>query len=265
MTVGSNTVNGTATTGAGNFADGAKLGIDVEIVERNPANTGFVPERIRWVIELTDGLNMLERRLSRDDEHAPSSAEFGIYWASAGRIPRRLVGVPASWRETWMTHPVLQQLLDRIELREQQLAAEAGDLSARLREVEGEREALQITAKTIRARAGDLKFDQPPAPALPDGAAYQQIRGVLEQEQRPLRARDLCLALDLPVLPKHIEGTRAKLKRLVGLGFLDEPEPGLFAQRRPDDAHTRNDQQPRPPSVPAARAADTMRDSHRRS
>jgi hypothetical protein len=50
---------------------------------------------------------------------------------------------------------------------------------------------------------------------------------------RPLRARDLCLALDLPVLPKHVEGTRGKLKRLVGLGFLDESEPGLFAQPRP--------------------------------
>jgi hypothetical protein len=31
-------------------SNGAKLGINVEIVERNPANTGFVPERIRWVI-----------------------------------------------------------------------------------------------------------------------------------------------------------------------------------------------------------------------
>ena len=132
-----------------------------------------------------------------------------------------------------MTHPVLQQLLDGIELRARELAAEADDLSARLREVEAEREALQITAKTIRARAADLALDQPPAPALPDGAAYQQIMGVFEQEPRPLRARDLCLALDLPMLPKHIEGTRAKLKRLVSLRFLDESEPGLFAQPRP--------------------------------
>ena len=100
-----------------------------------------------------------------------------------------------------MTHTVVQQLLDGIELRERQLAAQAGELAARVREVEAEREVLQVTAKTIRAMAADLDLEQPPAPALPDGAAYQQIMGVFDHEQRPLRARDLCLALDLPILP----------------------------------------------------------------
>lgn len=78
---------------------GARLGIDVEIVERNPARTGFVPEPIRWRVEQANGLNMLERRLARDYEHAPSSSESRIYWASAGRILRRLAGTPARWRE----------------------------------------------------------------------------------------------------------------------------------------------------------------------
>jgi hypothetical protein len=141
-----------------------------------------------------------------------------------------------------MTHTVVQQLLDGIELREQQLTTEAGELAARLREVEGEREALQITAKTIRATAADLDLEQPPAPVLPDGAAYQQIMDVFDHEQRPLRARDLCPALDLPILPKHTEGTRAKLKRLVSLGFLDETEPGLLAQPHPQAQATPTDQ-----------------------
>jgi hypothetical protein len=143
-----------------------------------------------------------------------------------------------------MTHAVVGQLLDGIELRERQLAAQAGELAARLREVEAEREALQVTAKTIRAMAASLDLEQPPAPVLPDGAAYQQIMGVFDHEQRPLRARDLCLALDLPILPKHTEGTRAKLKRLVSLGFLDETEPGLFAQPRPQVRATPADQRP---------------------
>ncbi|MEU2930687.1 hypothetical protein ABZ636_37565 [Streptomyces sp. NPDC007251] len=56
---------------------------------------------------------------------------------------------------------------------------------------------------------------------------------VFEHERRPLRARDLCLALRLPLMPKHVEGTRAKLKRRVSLGFLDETEAGLFAQPGP--------------------------------
>lgn len=81
--------------------------------------------------------------------------------------------------------------------------------------------------------ASDLDPEQPQAQALPDGVAYQQIMDVFEHECRPLRARDLCLALDLPVMPKHVEGTRAKLKRLVSLGFLDETEPGLFQHPRP--------------------------------
>ena len=99
--------------------------------------------------------------------------------------------------------------------------------------MQAEREALTITGKTVRAMAAGLDLEQPPARVLPDGAAYRQIMGVFEHERRALRARDLCLALDLPVLPKHVEGVRAKLKRLVSLGFLDESEPGLFAQPRP--------------------------------
>jgi hypothetical protein len=108
--------------------------------------------------------------------------------------------------------------------------------------VEGEREALQITSKTLRALASEL--EQPLAPVLPDGAAYQQIMDVFDHERRPLRSRDLCLALDLPLQPKHTEGTRAKLKRLVSLGFLHEAEPGLFAQPRPQAQATPADQRP---------------------
>lgn len=127
---------------------------------------------------------------------------------------------------------MVQQLLDGIERRERHLADQVVELAARLRELEAERDALAITGKTIRTIAADLALEQPPAPPLPDGAAYQQIMNVFGHEHRPLRARDLCLALDLPVLPKHTEGTRAKLKRLVSLGFLEETEPGLFAQPR---------------------------------
>lgn len=92
--------------------------------------------------------------------------------------------------------------------------------------------------------AADLDLERPPAPVLPDGVAYQQIMDVFEHERRPLRARDLCLALDLPVMPKHVEGTRAKLKRLVSLGLLDQVEPGLFAQPRAQAPTTPTDQRP---------------------
>ncbi|WP_220499915.1 hypothetical protein [Microbispora sp. H10949] len=54
------------------LAHGADLGIDVEIVERNPGNKGFVPQRKRWVVEATYGILMFHRRLVRDYEHLPA-------------------------------------------------------------------------------------------------------------------------------------------------------------------------------------------------
>ncbi len=40
-------------------AGAASLGIQVEIVERNPAERGFVPQPKRWVAEQTYGTLML--------------------------------------------------------------------------------------------------------------------------------------------------------------------------------------------------------------
>ena len=136
-------------------------------------------------------------------------------------------------------------LLDKIEAREQALAREAGEvqaaideLTARLREVNEAISDLQVTRKTLISLAGH-DDDQPaaepagPSPPLPDHPACQQILDAFADLQRPLRARDLCLALDLPILPKNTESIRSKLKRLVSLGILTETEPGLFTQPRP--------------------------------
>jgi hypothetical protein len=46
-----------------------------------------------------------------------------------------------------------------------------------------------------------------------------------------VRAKYLCQALDTGLEPKHVEGMRSKPKRLVGLGLINETEPGLFALR----------------------------------
>lgn len=58
---------------------GQKVGIDVEVVERNPATSGFVPRPKRWVVEQVNGIMMLHRRLVRDYEHRPASAESRVY------------------------------------------------------------------------------------------------------------------------------------------------------------------------------------------
>jgi hypothetical protein len=79
---------------------GAALGIDVEIVERNPAATGFIPQPIRWRVEQANGLNMLERRLARDYEHAPSSAESRIVTGLVGWWTLLVDGV-SECRDHW--------------------------------------------------------------------------------------------------------------------------------------------------------------------
>ena len=68
-----------------------------------------------------------------------------------------------------------------------------------------------------------------PSPALPDHPAYQRLR----RSPPPCGARDLCLALDLPIVAKNTENIRSKLKRLASRGILIETEPGLSAQPRP--------------------------------
>jgi hypothetical protein len=147
-----------------------------------------------------------------------------------------------------------RHLLDRIDAREQALAREAeeaqariDELTARLRDLQQEISDLQVTRKTLLSLA-DADDGQPaaepaePAPALPDHPAYQQILDAFADLRRPLRARDLCLALDLPIAAKNTEGIRSKLKRLVSRGILTETEPGLFTQPRPQPSPRPSDQ-----------------------
>jgi transposase len=80
-------------------AHGATLGIDVQVVERNPADRGFVPQPRRWVVEQTFGILSLHRRLVRDYEHRLSSSASRVYWAMTDVMARRVTGTSApSWR-----------------------------------------------------------------------------------------------------------------------------------------------------------------------
>ncbi|GAA4900982.1 hypothetical protein [Streptomonospora salina] len=76
---------------------GAALGIGVDIVQRNPADRGFVPQPKRWVIEQTYGTLAPHRRPVRDYEHRPASSESRVYWAMSDVMARRHTSSP-SWR-----------------------------------------------------------------------------------------------------------------------------------------------------------------------
>jgi transposase len=54
---------------------GATLGIDVEIVRRDPATRGFAVQPRRWVVECTFGWLMQHRRLARGYEGLPARSE----------------------------------------------------------------------------------------------------------------------------------------------------------------------------------------------
>ena len=81
-------------------AHGSSLGINVEIVERNPREAGFVPQPKRWRVEQTYGILILHRRLVRDYEHCLSSSASRVYWAMTHVMVRRLTGANTpTWRE----------------------------------------------------------------------------------------------------------------------------------------------------------------------
>lgn len=81
---------------------GALLGIDVEVVRRNPADQGkgFVPQPKWWVVEQTNGTLMLHRRRAREYDRRPDTSASGVYWASAANMTRRLTTPSPAWRDT---------------------------------------------------------------------------------------------------------------------------------------------------------------------
>jgi hypothetical protein len=68
---------------------------------------------------------------------------------------------------------------------------------------------------------------------LPDHPDYQQIMAVFTAADHPLRARQVCEAMNPTVAPNNINNARPKLKRLADRGILTETEQGVFTQPGP--------------------------------
>ncbi|MFJ3532236.1 MULTISPECIES: hypothetical protein [unclassified Streptomyces] len=135
----------------------------------------------------------------------------------------------------------IQPLLEALDLQENaartltdDLRTQAEELQARLREAETHVEHLAITRKTVTALADRIPT-QVTVPDLPEHPDYLRILAVFNEATNPLRARDVCEALDHELLPKNIEGTRAKLKRLVKLDILTEAGAGSFTTKQVAD------------------------------
>ncbi len=81
---------------------GANLGIDVEVVKRNPEIRGFHVVKRRWVVERSLGWIMLRRRLARDYETLPASSEAMIHIASIDNLTKRITDeATPTWRGTY--------------------------------------------------------------------------------------------------------------------------------------------------------------------
>ncbi|MFJ1899526.1 MULTISPECIES: hypothetical protein [unclassified Streptomyces] len=130
-------------------------------------------------------------------------------------------------------------MLARLEEREGEITAQAEtmreqitQLTARLDELARAAEEVRVTRKTLM-ELPEPQPTAPPAPKLPGHPAYQQIMAVFAAADRPLRARQVCEAMDLPIAPNNINNARLKLKRLADRGILAETDPGLFTLPRP--------------------------------
>ncbi|MEW2080029.1 IS5 family transposase [Streptomyces sp. NPDC013433] len=81
---------------------GARLGIDVEVVNRNPETRGFQVVKRRWVVERSIGWIMMHRRLARDYETLTASSEAMIHIASLDNLTRRITNeTTPTWRGTY--------------------------------------------------------------------------------------------------------------------------------------------------------------------
>ena len=79
----------------------ARLGIDVEVVAKDPHVKGFSLVKRRWVVERTCGWIMQHRRLARDYETLPESSASMIRIAMIDNVSRRLTGeTTPTWRDT---------------------------------------------------------------------------------------------------------------------------------------------------------------------
>ncbi|MEB8339632.1 hypothetical protein [Streptomyces endophyticus] len=131
----------------------------------------------------------------------------------------------------------MQEFLEQIEIREaagrdlaDRLRTQIAELTAQLAAAEQALERLRVTRETILDIAPDVPGGLAPLPS-----PYRQILALFEDTAAGLHStKDVCLALGTGTEPRHVEGTRAILKRLVNRGILTEPEPGLFQLPQPD-------------------------------
>lgn len=132
----------------------------------------------------------------------------------------------------------MRDMLEKISTRQrlvretvEHLREQIARLGEQLAAAERTLERLEITHATVLELAAEDEHPPPEAEPLPPG--YREILALFEHADGGLRPKDVCQGLGIGSEQKHIEGARAKLKRLVTRSILIEPEPGLFVLSPP--------------------------------
>jgi hypothetical protein len=144
-----------------------------------------------------------------------------------------------------------QELLGRLEITRQTIieVLAGGDSDGDGDGEDGEDPGLDVGAATVSGSQHAALSQTAPTPVgtgmqvavfIPGGevdgrrlpVAYRDVVEVLADAGVGLRAMQVCQALGVGTEPRHREGMRVKLKRLVKRGWLVEVEPGVFTCAR---------------------------------
>jgi hypothetical protein len=135
-------------------------------------------------------------------------------------------------------------MLERIGQRRDELAEQAGHVRKQLADIEAELADLIAAERVVgRILAEPDATDAAPGPVA-SGVVPRLGQGQLPGEYArlwrfvvsaagPVGCKDVCAELGLSEEPKHVEGVRSKLKRLVSRGWLAEPTSGKFTAAAP--------------------------------
>ncbi|MGD3109427.1 hypothetical protein [Streptomyces sp. YGL11-2] len=147
---------------------------------------------------------------------------------------------------------LLKEREEAVRERVEELRAELAALNERIEGAEDELSHLVITRRTldvlraeldaeegafdpVRAAQPDPDDPSDPAPPVVNTATGEvpaegdwPVLAFLAGANGPLRAKELCEAVEETVDHRHIETLRMRLKRMVRRGWLDEPDRGLF-------------------------------------
>jgi hypothetical protein len=126
---------------------------------------------------------------------------------------------------------LLEKLASRHAAAEAEIAhlrEEVAKLTGELAAAERERDRWASTRETILALAGEHQPEPAVLTRTTATPAYPQIIEAFARAAGPLRAKDACRALGIDTDPRHVEGMRSKLKKLVARGVLTELEAGVF-------------------------------------